>query len=599
MYPSIITLLITIIALCSSRTIQWRGNGVLWNDPDNWDCGCLPTSGDDVIINLASSSANVRVGGTTPSECRTLTVGSANNQLSHTLTVSGTLKIMSGGTLFANSFIIVETGPNLPLSTDEIFNIYGTGFTFVAGAVAGSGKFVVQKDANLNFTGAAQKDINGNIIVEGTASVASATGSQILITSSGKLSVTGLFEVKTQLTIINNGAVDIDDFKFTTRSSQDNLLFQGPISINSWTMSNGKATVNGNLKAQKLATGSAATISLIGGPGLQRNFGAATGVGVIEVTGGTNTFNSSMVSTMVVKSGNLTVLSGNVNFMTITGGNIINSKITITSLTLNNAQIQSSVLTASSLTLNGDIQLKASNLSFQNSGQVAGASNLNFNDGSNIIVGPGASMAHANKLTLSNPNNDARSSLQVDGTWSSASVLQSFSVQLTGRGTYILSSSATFNSVNADITVSAINSNGGTVNIQQGVASVQKISGSGSFFVSPKSFFCPDIKAFYFQLDQNNATFGIGEITTYRSNNGLTLITNQVSFRTFDFIAGTAAGIANSNSTLKVGQLNFVQTPAKTIQNLRISAAFVNIECLSAGQCAIFSVNSKVTGGSQ
>jgi len=190
------TLVLLFLTLASARVIQWTaaGGNPLWNFANNWDCLCIPTMSDDVIINLPNIPGAVTIA--SAAYANSLTVGGTSS-FAQTVNVQSSLTLGNGGgKILANGMVTVNSAPSLPFYSAGEFNA-NSNLLFVSGTLGGQFIF-----ANVNFTGAAAKQINGTTNVTGVLIADLPVGAQGLIAVvGGELVVTGTFKVSQTLTI--------------------------------------------------------------------------------------------------------------------------------------------------------------------------------------------------------------------------------------------------------------------------------------------------------------------------------------------------------------------------------------------------------------
>ncbi len=93
----IILLLFVLVPIYAQTTRTWTGNGdaTSWTDPVNWDCNCVPSTGEDVVIPVFYSSVNINVSGA---------------QDINQLNCWANLIIQSGAILTTHSFTYIQPG---------------------------------------------------------------------------------------------------------------------------------------------------------------------------------------------------------------------------------------------------------------------------------------------------------------------------------------------------------------------------------------------------------------------------------------------------------------------------------------------------------
>ncbi len=152
--------------LVQLANVSWTGmgDGTSWSDPNNWSNGALPTSADNVTINVASPLTVAHASGT--DTVRSLTT---NSQVSLNLS-GGSLTTLANSLIFggfANSGSLVVAGGEI-----EFFD----------GATSTGGQFVVDSGADLIFGyGVVSFDAASGIISTGVIGLYSTGGMPIVL----------------------------------------------------------------------------------------------------------------------------------------------------------------------------------------------------------------------------------------------------------------------------------------------------------------------------------------------------------------------------------------------------------------------------------
>jgi hypothetical protein len=196
--------------------IFWTGlaGDGLWDTPENWAGLAVPTSSDDVTINL-SGTYSVTVSAPTAAAAGTLQLGGASG--TQTLVIDGALALDSGGTVTANGAVILRAGGHLGGGGNLQFNAgrfdwtggtlagaAGTTATFFNGAVitlgGASTKRLVSRSltagfpSTLNWSGGGDVEIeNAFITSSGTVEVTAAATMRLAGGATGGFGTTGPF----------------------------------------------------------------------------------------------------------------------------------------------------------------------------------------------------------------------------------------------------------------------------------------------------------------------------------------------------------------------------------------------------------------------
>ena len=124
-----------------------------WNDPNTWDCACVPDVADDVVINSPHT-----VGVTDSRTCDVLTLN-----VGATLTISGILQL-NGNSTFAGT---VENFGTLTGSGTK--TILSGGTLNATGIISGTGDLEIAPGGTLNFTNPGANYFHNTIRNHGTA----------------------------------------------------------------------------------------------------------------------------------------------------------------------------------------------------------------------------------------------------------------------------------------------------------------------------------------------------------------------------------------------------------------------------------------------
>jgi hypothetical protein len=186
----------------SLNTIQSLASGN-WTNPTTWNCNCVPTFSDSVIINSSHtvtidaaanasslvintsgaliSSANTltvanrinNAGSITISSAGTVTLGSSDNDNPFTNQSGGTL-IVSGGTLNVNGNLLIQTGSHVSQTGGNI-NIDGNSGTLATSVAAGVNILAVgtsstpYSSGNITFSGGTLTIVDPHAATTGVA----------------------------------------------------------------------------------------------------------------------------------------------------------------------------------------------------------------------------------------------------------------------------------------------------------------------------------------------------------------------------------------------------------------------------------------------
>ncbi len=390
-------------ATLPAGTITSIANGN-WNATGTWDCGCVPTAGDNVII-ANGTTVTLDINGS----CNSLTVGQGvngqliigNDATARTLTVVNDAIINSGGTIITGATAathIMNIGGNLtnngtlnlaPTGTrvcNVTFNkngnqtITGTGVTTNFNRITlnmGTSNFNVLDVASSNFTatanfltltngifklstGAAVTPFTGNVTIPSSSGIWLDNTAANLSTTGGTITLYGLLRATTGTMNIGNaannnltsygGTITIDGGTVNIAGRLDRA---GPTILTYFTMSSGTLTV---ATVGSTTTGAApfridevgSTFNMFGGTIIIRRPGAGN-LGYVN-TGGT----VGIVSGGTLQIGDASTPAA----QTIQ----INSSIAVPNLVIGNGVAVTAQLVTNSLFVNDDISINSGTL---------------------------------------------------------------------------------------------------------------------------------------------------------------------------------------------------------------------------------------------
>jgi fibronectin-binding autotransporter adhesin len=294
------------LALAGSATLSaadrtWDGTSGTWETATNWDPDLEPTNVDRAIINNGGT-ATVTQGDSVTSQ---ILLGSASGQ-------SGTIKVITGGTLFAQGGIIVGdagTGSIELIDTDGIYS--GTGTVIIGNAATGVGSITLSGKINgvgtdwstqtlaatvkVGVLGDGTLGLSGGSTFNGYAALVVAEGA----TSDSSVSVDGTGSIGRFNTVALAGATGA----VAALNVTDGGSFQ-------------------NLGLMSIGVGGTATVTLSGNSTLTSNgvsFGTAVGgVGIANVSGTDTVWTTSTANIGVFGTGTLNVSGG----ARVSGGNV-------------------------------------------------------------------------------------------------------------------------------------------------------------------------------------------------------------------------------------------------------------------------------------
>jgi hypothetical protein len=596
---AVVALLIALlVVVVSSRTIRWTaaGGNPLWENSNNWDCLCTPLPTDDVIIDLANIPGRVNVGAV-PAFANSVTVGGVST-FPQSLALQNSLTIgAGGGKIMPNGVVNLNAGPNAPFYSAGVFD-GSDHFTFLSGTLGGQFTF-----KNVNFSGSAQKNINGTTTVTGLVSIDLPVGAQGLITiAAGTFTITGSIKsYQTLLIAANPGA------KFSVPGTVDfeggvstSLTLRGTTVINSLIVGGGNVILNDDVTISTASVASGATVTMIGATSVNRVFDDISGAGVLTIQGGTNTFHTmSNINTVNLAGG---ILLADTKTCTIgslfqTGG-IITGQATISanSATLANAVITNTPVTAQNLELKGFVSVNGGSLTVTVLGVVSFSSQVTLANGAVFAVGKTAKVSQAAELQILPSGTSNAPVFQNDGKWTSTSVLildlltkgqggyelgSGASITLNGitfSGQSLLLTSANFTSIGASVTLGSIDGKGGIIKSQ-----------SDLFVVTGNM----NVDTF---VQENGVTnIATGNIANLDVQTGVFNVTGPgASVGALFWEGGQICSAPGSATILSATSTVVTGTQPKTLSSITLSSVSITISC-GFQQCQLFTFDAKYT----
>jgi len=593
-----VLLIALLVAVVSSRTVRWTsaGGNPLWENPNNWDSLQAPLPTDDVIIDLANIPGRVNVGAL-PAYANSVTVGGVS-PFQQSLVLQNSLTVgAGGGKIFPNGVVYLNAAPNEPFSSAGLFD-GADYFTFLSGTLAGQFTF-----KNTNFSGPAQKNINGSIAVTGLVIADLAVGAQGLITvSSGTFSITG--SIKSYQTLLIAASVGaklsvpgIVDFEGGVSTS---LTLRGTTVVNSLVVGGGNVILNDDVTITTASVAAGATVTMIGATTVNRVFADISGAGVLSIQGGTNTFHTmSNINTVYLAGG---ILSADTKTCTIgnlvqTGG-IITGQATISanSATLSNAVITNTPVTSQNLELKGFTSINGGSLTVTVLGIVSSNSQVTLANGAVFAVAKTAQVSQAAQLQILPSGTSNAPVFQNDGKWTSTSAL-TLDLQTKGQGAYELGSGATItlNGINFAgqsllLTSATFNSIGATVNLGS-------VDGKGGIIKSQSELFVVtgNLNVDTFTQENGITNIGTGNIAKLDLQTGVFNVTGPgASVGSLTWEGGQLCASPKSATIVTATSSVLTGNQPKTLTDVTLSSISITVSC-GPNQCQLFTLNAKFT----
>jgi len=592
-----------LLSFCNARTITWTaaGGNPLWNNAGNWDCQCLPTINDDVLIDHQLIPGVVQVGGViAPALAKSLTLGGSSRFL-QTLTLTGALTVGSGvSTLNSNGAISMQSAPEYPFLNGGTFNVHGLGFSFSSGTLGGQGKFVFGPDSTFNLTGAATKAFNTTVVVNGRAVTSGSSSANLVFNGGGSFTVAGSFVSAASLTMATDSKSTFTvtgNFTYTGQS----LLFQGPgFNLGTWSLGGkSQATTANSFVSGSLNLDSGAVLTLIGAPTEKRTFDKITGQGTVQCQGGNNAFNAVAAYSLEASGGTISVKGATLNMLLLNGAYLGGTKITVMTATLTNGFINGGLqIAANNVVMNGIVEIDNDGTALMvssnwNVPSTARGAQITMTGGSSIQFTAGSTVTQAASLQIVPGAPTAnKPSISFGGAWSTSSALTVAEIPISGSGSFSLTSSATINLNNVVFSAKSISSQG-TITTQVGSFTVDTITGTGTINTSPVNFNVNYLTTSYFTLNTGTATVTNATIGTMNLKNGVFSVAVDAKITTFSFQGGKVMGSGSTQAAVNVMSTSVTTAATQTINNVVLSTNSFTLDC-GKQACQFFTQNASV-----
>ena len=185
----------------NAADIIWDGggNGTDWSDVNNWDCNCMPASGDNVTIPSAYIATTVIVTGS-------VTVGNlycySGLQLNSgaQITVAGQFRMINGGDLQVQSGATIETTSLALVSVSDISGQIWNANLSNLGTI-NTTEIYLEESCDPSFPCFTALTNDGTI---NTTDLGISFGDYSQVINNGNMTLTGLVGIQTSLTSLNN-----------------------------------------------------------------------------------------------------------------------------------------------------------------------------------------------------------------------------------------------------------------------------------------------------------------------------------------------------------------------------------------------------------
>jgi len=590
-------LVVQLFLLISSRTIQWTGAGgnPLWNFANNWDCLCVPGSGDDVIVNSPIVASTVTI--STPSSANSLTIG-GTSPFTQTLTLLSSLSLgPGGGSIGANGFFYVNTALNQAFSSAGQFNA-GSNLIFMSGTLQGLINFV-----NVNCTGAAAKSINATVTVSGNLYVELMSGGQgELDVETGSLTVSGQLQVQQSLTIrtFPGAILNIGTFDYpgVTGSS---INFLGTASIANMNVDReGNLVINNGINVGRASVNGMAQLTLSGADTDARVFTDLRGTGTVNIKGGSNTFHGmSNIETISISGGTLIAdqMVCNIGSFDQSGGFIQGTgTLSIGMADLENSNIASATVNVGILSVDGFVTLTNNAfVNVQNSFIVSASSHITMETGANFGISNSGSVTQNFPLDIVASGTSSPPGFVNNGRWMSTSTLN-LNVPSRGSGSYNFTSGAKLTVSGSTFATPSLTLVSATYTAVGSINVITNIFGSGSTINAQSVDLRVTGRVNILNFNQINgqsqiASGSIGALVITGGNFNATGPGVQVTTLNLQEGELSSVGLAN---TIQVGQLMITGTVTKSIFDVTVKCKSFSFSC-GGTTCPVIYQNALIT----
>eukprot|EP01125_Pyxidicula_operculata_P010962 TRINITY_DN359_c0_g1_i1.p1 TRINITY_DN359_c0_g1~~TRINITY_DN359_c0_g1_i1.p1 ORF type:complete len:601 (+),score=195.14 TRINITY_DN359_c0_g1_i1:1760-3562(+) len=574
----------------NARVVKWTAAGGTesWDFARNWDCQCIPTSADDVVIDVPNIAGSVRIGGN-PAQCNSLTVG-GSSQFIQQLYISGPLSIGSGGgKISTNGLIYLDGAPDSPINNAGNFDANNR-FIFQSGGLAGTGSFSF---STVNFTGPALKALNTSVSVSETLFVQPGAGAQgvIQVGTRGKVKISGVISTTETLTLAvdNGGSLQIPGSVVFGGAPGKKVTFRGYSFVASLNANGGSVEINDAIDFGTLSLASGSSLELIGSPDAARTFGSVGGSGTVNCRGGTNTFKGLNVAAFnLISCTFLTNSSLSVGSLVVTGGNLKGKgNITATSTKLVNGNFDSIFVGTNNLELAGFTQLVGAKFQLTGTGSVTASSQFTMTSGSAFSLTSTARLGQGNSMKLLQSGQDQPPLFTNDGAWVSTSDL-TIAVNTKGNGSWQLGKGS-------QVTLTGISFNAGSVDLtsasllaQAAVIDIDSVSGpnGGVFDVNGNTVTVNNLEISVYRQQIGATQFSTGTVGTLTVKGGTVTVNQGGSIYNLDFQAGTIIG-GGSGVILNSSNTTLTTKEPKRLQSVSVYSSAISYKCPN-DSCQLF-----------
>jgi hypothetical protein len=468
---------------------------------------------------------------------------------------------------------------------------------FISGTLGG--QFSI---SNVNFSGAAAKQINGTTNITGIVLADIPIGANgFIAVVGGQLIITGTLKVSQTLNIQSSPGAKLNipgtlDFEGGVSNT---ITVAGQTYISTLNVGGGTCVLNDDVTIGLAKVAGGATVTMIGASTVNRIFSDVSGAGILDIRGGTNTFHTmSNINSVKLSGGILVVDTRQCNVVTFSqsGGSVQGTAtLSVGSATLSNAQIVNTPLTASNLDLAGFTTLTGGSLTVTGLGVVSETSQLTLGMGAVFSVSAGAQVSQSSPLQILPSGTAQTPSFKNDGKWTSTSQL-SLDTLTSGAGNFqfgnggsiiatgikfsinsLLLTSASFSSIGSTVNINSVDGSGGTINSQ------------GQTFVVNGTM---NVATFNHQNGMTNVVTGtVGTLTIQSGTFNVT--GNGIKVGNLNFQGGSIGSHAQSVTFVNTNTMITTNSP-KTISSVTISTDGLTLSC-GPQQCQLILINAQIT----
>jgi len=465
-------------------------------------------------------------------------------------------------------------------------------FFFKSGTLAGKGQFIFD---SLNMTTPALKQINSTTTVRGLLWVQPGPGQNALINVAHQtLSVGGALQTEESLTIFSDDAfsasLDITG-SLNYNGAGRQFIIRGYASVNNLNVMNGQLTIQNSVDIANTMIGQGGSVTIIGGPENQRNFGNVSGVGTMTVQGGTNTIKGASLGTLQMLAGKLTSTTPlTFNNVMFTGGELAGkATVKVTSSSFGSATITSAAITTTNLDIAGFSTLTGgASLTVTGSGKVSTGGQLTLNGGSLFSIAASAQFAQGNPFGVVPGADPTPSTLNNDGVWTSSSSAN-IVVNTQGKGSWVSTATSTIAVTGITFTIGS-GQVAGTWKFLGVTGTIPTLSGGGYVEINGKTFIIGASSIGTLSHLNGQTTVTSGTVGTLSVANG-NFIISKLSVQSLNFTAGVIAGSSSSGSTLNSASTVLTGEAPKFVNNIKVASDEINWNCLG-GSCQVVTNNA-------